>query len=208
MNQFKCEAPTRERLLQAGRKIFSEKGFDASPVREITALAGANLGAVTYHFGSKTAFYEAVLASLLVPFRECVAVAARREGTPLARIEEVVRDVFAYLYDHPELPRMMVQEIASGRPLARVVLDSLMANHGQISALIAEGQRDGSIRPGDHRLMALSIGSQPMFLNVVRRALHDAIAVNQDDAAVRRAIVDTVVAFAIRGLASHPDATP
>jgi hypothetical protein len=83
-----------------------------------------------------------------------------------------------------------------------------MANHGHIAALITEGQQDGSIRAGDPRLMALSIGAPPMFLNVVRQVLHDAIAVNQDDTGVRRAIVETAVAIAIRGLASHPDATP
>lgn len=207
MNHIKREVPTRDRLLETGRKIFSAKGFDASSVREITALAGANLGAVTYHFGSKTAFYEAVLASLLVPFRECVAAAAQREGAPLARIAGVVRDVFGYLYEHPELPRIMVQEIASGRRVPPSVIETLMANHGHIAALIAEGQRDGSVRSGDPRLMALSIGAQPMFLNVVRQVLQDALAVNQDDTGVRRAIVDTVVAIAIRGLASHPDAT-
>lgn len=208
MNQTRREAPTRDRLLETGRKIFSAKGFDASTVREITALAGANLGAVTYHFGSKTAFYEAILASLLVPFRACVAAAAERAGAPLERIAGVIRDLFGYLYEHPELPRIMVQEIASGRRVPPLVIETLMANHGQIAALIAEGQRDGSIRGGDPRLMALSIGAQPMFLNVVRQVLHDAIAVNQDDTGVRRAIVDTVVAIATRGLASHPDATP
>jgi len=208
MNHSKQEVPTKDRLVETGRKVFSAKGFDASSLREITALAGANLGAVTYHFGSKTAFYEAVLASLLVPFRECVAAAAEREGAPLTRIAGVVRDVFGYLYDHPELPRILVQEIASGRRVPPLVIETLMANHGHIAALITEGQRDGSIRAGDPRLMALSIGAPPMFLNVVRQVLHDAIAVNQGDTGVRRAIVETAVAIAVRGLATHPDATP
>lgn len=194
-------------MLAEGRKLFAEKGFEAATIREITTAAAANLGAVTYHFGSKAAFHEAVLTSLLQPFRECIAEAARHRGTPLERLAHIVRELFAHLYAHPEIPRFLVHELASGRALPPVVLQTLMANHAQLSAVIADGQADGSIRPGDARLMALSIGSQPLFLNVVRRVLHDAIALDQNDETMRRAIVESVVRFVVRGLASHPEAT-
>lgn len=199
---------TRDRLLGEGLKLFAANGFDATSIRDITAAAEANLGAVTYHFGSKSGLYEAVIASLAEPFRQRIAHAARGAGAPLERLVHLVREFFEHLYEHPELPRLLVQEIASGRPLPREVLNTLMANHAQIAGLIAEGQRDGSIRAGDPRLMALSIGAQPMFLNVVRQVLHDAIAVDQNDEQMRHAIVENVVQFVVRGLASHPDTTP
>jgi AcrR family transcriptional regulator len=42
----------RDRLLDAAERLFAEKGL-ATPVREITAAAKANIAAVNYHFGSK-----------------------------------------------------------------------------------------------------------------------------------------------------------
>jgi AcrR family transcriptional regulator len=202
------DQPTRKRLLETGCRLFAAKGFDATSIRDVTRAAGTNLGAVTYHFGSKAQFYEAVLASLLVPGRERIAAAAQHPGTPLERLQHLVRVFFEYLYEHPELPRIIVQEVARARPVPAVVRETLLSNHGQVAGLIAAGQRDGSIRSGDARLMALSIGSQPMFLNVVRQVLHDVIAVDQDDAHVRRAIVDSVVQFVTHGLASHPESFP
>nr|PZN04268.1 MAG: TetR family transcriptional regulator [Pseudomonadota bacterium] len=58
---------TRERILQATERLFLEHGFDGTSLRLITAAAGVNLGAVNYHFGSKDALFEAMLARRLDP---------------------------------------------------------------------------------------------------------------------------------------------
>ncbi len=52
---------TKERLLDAAKKVFAEYGFDETTVRAICARAGVNLAAVNYHFGGKDKLYLAVL---------------------------------------------------------------------------------------------------------------------------------------------------
>lgn len=63
------EAPvdTRDRLLDVAERLFAEHGFDAVSLRAITTEAEANLAAVNYHFGSKEALIEAVVARLVEP---------------------------------------------------------------------------------------------------------------------------------------------
>lgn len=52
---------TRQRLIDAAGQIFSEKGFEATTVREVCQAAGANIAAIHYHFGDKERLYiEAV----------------------------------------------------------------------------------------------------------------------------------------------------
>ncbi len=72
---------TKQRLLDAAERLFARQGFHATPLRDITAEAGANVAAVNYHFGSKEGMIEAVLARRLGPLNE-----ERRE-----RIEAVLR---------------------------------------------------------------------------------------------------------------------
>lgn len=55
------DACTKARLLEAGRRVFSEKGPKNATVRDICDLAEANVAAVSYHFGSKERLYLAVL---------------------------------------------------------------------------------------------------------------------------------------------------
>jgi AcrR family transcriptional regulator len=63
-------AATRERLLCAAEGLFAAKGFAATSVRDITAHAGSNLGAITYHFGGKLGLYREVLRHRLAVARE------------------------------------------------------------------------------------------------------------------------------------------
>lgn len=55
---------TRDRLLQAALAAFGHRDFDAVSVREIVERAGANLAAVSYHFGGKQGLYLATAAFL------------------------------------------------------------------------------------------------------------------------------------------------
>ncbi|MFP6619039.1 MAG: CerR family C-terminal domain-containing protein [Pirellulaceae bacterium] len=48
---------TRERLLMAAGRIFAEKGFGSSTVREICAAADVNVASVKYYFGDKSQLY-------------------------------------------------------------------------------------------------------------------------------------------------------
>lgn len=58
---------SRQRLLDSARDCLGRNGLAATTSRHIAAAAGANLAAITYHFGSKD---ELVAAALLEGLRE------------------------------------------------------------------------------------------------------------------------------------------
>jgi len=199
---------TASALLSAAQELFASSGYKGASVRAITRRAGANLGAVTYHFGSKQALYERAMAGVAEPLREHLAAAARQPGTPLERIEHLVRAAFEHLAQHPELPSFMVQHLASQGPLPEMVSRVLEGNHAMFAGLIAEGQADGSIRSGDPRLMALSVVAQPIWLSVVRSFLQQALGLDQREPGTRSGLVGSVVRFIRAGLEAAPGGTP
>jgi len=56
---------TRKRLLEAAESLFIDSGYEAMSLRQVTAKADANLAAVNYHFGSKEALMQELLAQRL-----------------------------------------------------------------------------------------------------------------------------------------------
>ena len=89
---------TRQRILNAAQRIFAEKGFAATSVREITTAAVCNIAAVNYHFGSKEKLYEALfrttlkrLTDLRVKRISGVLEAADRDPTLTLVLEAFVR---------------------------------------------------------------------------------------------------------------------
>ena len=63
-------ADTKTRLLDAAEELFTEHGFEATSLRQLTAAAGVNLAAVNYHFGSKEELFQAVLTRRLDPMNQ------------------------------------------------------------------------------------------------------------------------------------------
>ncbi len=52
---------SRDLLLQAAKKLFARKGYDATTVREIAHEAGLNLSLVSYYFEGKEGLYREII---------------------------------------------------------------------------------------------------------------------------------------------------
>ncbi len=72
----------RNRLLDVAEKLFSERGFADTSVRDITAEANCNVAAVNYHFGGKENLYTEVWRHHLLRLRD----------NQIASIEKVMSD--------------------------------------------------------------------------------------------------------------------
>jgi len=98
---------TKERILDAAERLFSERGFAATSMRAVTSAAGVNLAAVHYHFGSKDALLDEVLGRRLGPLnRERLSALDRvnaAAGERAPEVEAVLRaflePAFAFLRD-------------------------------------------------------------------------------------------------------------
>jgi len=161
---------TRETLLEAARPLFARQGYDGTSVRQITKSAGVNLGAVTYHFGSKRALYEEVLARATRPLAEAVGGAEPGGDAGAAaadRIETALRTLLGALRDHPDLPGLLFQEAAAGRETPEAVSNTLDELLERLAALVRQGKTYGSLEAGDPVLTAASLLAQTLSFGLL-----------------------------------------
>jgi AcrR family transcriptional regulator len=85
-------AATRQRLLDAARRLFAEHGYDHVTVRMIAAAADANVALINRYFGSKTGLFSEVLAGEPT-VREVIEGDAA--GLPRRLAEHLVRQIHA-----------------------------------------------------------------------------------------------------------------
>lgn len=194
-------ADTRAALLAAGRKVFARKGFDGASVRDITRAAGANLGAITYHFGSKHALYVEILVSGLTPAVERVREAASGPEAAVDRLSRVVEVFFEHLAANPDLPRLMLQQLSAGKAPPPELAALMRRNLGYVGAIVADGWQDGSIRPGHPVLTALSVVAQPIYMTIMAPVVREVGGLDLSDPRVRAQAVEHMKAFMRGGLA-------
>ena len=78
---------TRDRLIEAGRDAFGERGYDATSIAEILDAAGVAKGALYHHFDTKAALFDAVLDRVVQEIAEAAADRARRAPDPAASLK-------------------------------------------------------------------------------------------------------------------------
>jgi len=164
---------TKTVLLETARPLFAGQGFAATSVREITRAAGVNLGAVTYHFGSKRALYEEVLARATRPLVDAVAEggAAGSDRDAADGIEAALGTLLAAQREHPDLPGLLFQEAAAGRDVPEPVSETLHKLLERLAALVRQGKTYGTVEAGDPVLTAASLLAQTLSVGLLWRTL-------------------------------------
>lgn len=83
---------TRERLLECAGILAAQKGFSLVTSKEICQMAGTNLAAINYHFGSREGLYEALLYQIhqFMVNEDSLREIASRDSSPREKISALV----------------------------------------------------------------------------------------------------------------------
>src|SRR3954468_5146208 len=129
MKARRAQLDTRDRIVEAARGLFWEKGYAATGLAELLAAARANSGSFYHYFESKDAVLRAVLdtyVELLEP--QVVGPVWRAEPDPIERI-------FALLAGYRQ--RLVATDCRYGCPIGRLALEIDAENtpvHDRIAA--------------------------------------------------------------------------
>lgn len=117
---------TRQTVLDTSRRLFAERGYDATSLQEIADTMGVRKANVYYYFKTKSALLEALLRSFTAPLEVLLdEVAAAPEGA--ARVERLAAG-YAAIVVHAYRARGPLNLGDPGvqrEPAAAAILDAL-----------------------------------------------------------------------------------
>jgi AcrR family transcriptional regulator len=99
----------RARLLDAAARLFSERGFRATSMRDIAKAVGMLSGSIYYHFESKEEMLLAVYEEGVRAVAEQVERAVASHTEPWARLEAACAAHLSGLIAHRDCARVMIQ---------------------------------------------------------------------------------------------------
>jgi AcrR family transcriptional regulator len=85
---------TRERVLSAARRLFTERGYEGATIRDIAQAAGMSTGAVFASFSDKSELFDEILTADY----EVIYAQMKQAGVNAASVEEGVIGMFAVAY--------------------------------------------------------------------------------------------------------------
>ena len=157
---------TRERLLQAGMRLFAQHGFAKVTVRDICKKARANVAAVNYHFGGKVGLYRAVVETAILTMQSTTD-AARAAGdgkAPEARLRNYISVFLKRVAGHGGdtwIHHLMMREITDPTMALDMVAEQVLKPRmAYLCGLI--GELVGA-PPDDPRVVRCSLSIQAQF---------------------------------------------
>jgi AcrR family transcriptional regulator len=137
-------ADNRERLIAAGYKVLSEKGYEATTVKEVAHVAGVSPGLFHYYFASKDELLVAVLHEAGTRYGEMMR--NLRASVPTGDFPEVALAAEqARVKQEPEWYRLRYELFALGlrNPTFLPVLGELFAHIRQMFTLALQNVTGG-----------------------------------------------------------------
>ena len=130
-------------ILQSAEKIFSDKGVDATSVRDIAKLAGINIAMISYYFGSKQKLVEALfLWRLFTLNQELEKTVKNKSLNPYEKLTYFLKTYMQRIMSNHAFHRIMVREYSKNDSFVfidKAITDLKISNLEFINEAIEEG---------------------------------------------------------------------
>jgi AcrR family transcriptional regulator len=106
----------REQLLDVGRALFAERGFEGASVEEIAARAGVSKPVVYEHFGGKEGLYAVVIDREMGRLLDAITTALGTAAHPRTVLERAALALLDYIESSTDGFRILVRDSSVTQP--------------------------------------------------------------------------------------------
>ena len=141
----------REQLIEIGRALFAERGYEGASIEEIAQRAQVSKPVVYEHFGGKEGLYAVVVDREMTILMSMVTESLTRNRSRV-RVERAALALLTYIEERTEGFRILVRD----SPMA--------AEEGTYSSLLNEAMRQvGQLLTGDFSRRGLNPELAPLY---------------------------------------------
>jgi AcrR family transcriptional regulator len=99
--------PVARHIARAAARLFAERGFDATSVREIVEAAGVAKPTLYYYFGSKEGLAQALITAPLSTLGGALEQIVLRVEDPVNCLEQVIEAHYNFCREDPDRARFI-----------------------------------------------------------------------------------------------------
>jgi len=105
----------REQLIEVGRKLFADKGFEATSVEEVASRANVSKPVVYEHFGGKEGLYAVVVDREIQALMGGISAALEEPEGARVLLERATLALLDYIEADPDGFRILVRDSPPGQ---------------------------------------------------------------------------------------------
>lgn len=102
---------TEEKIFEAAREVFHQKGFDGARMQEIADRANINKSMLHYYYRSKDKLFEKVYQLSLMRAIPRIVVLLNEDLPLEEKLQKFVREYLTIIKKNPEIPSFIIREL-------------------------------------------------------------------------------------------------
>lgn len=176
------KSPARDAVLRAATRLFGERGYTGTTMRDIAQEVGILPGSLYAHIDSKAALLREIIEGGVDRFNAAVTAVDARDLTPSEALREAIRHHVAIVADNPERTLIVFHQWRFLEDSDRVRLVAKRKRYEQfflrqVRAGIAQGMFDPDLDPKIAVFTVLgALNWTPEWFNPAGRASPESIA--------------------------------
>ncbi|MFL5743298.1 MAG: TetR/AcrR family transcriptional regulator [Niastella sp.] len=148
IKENKNDKSTEQKILEAAKQVFMEKGIDGARMQDIADKAGINKALLHYYFRSKEKLFEMIFMEEARKFLPKVTSIMVSELTLFEKVEKFVAEYIDTLLQNPLLPIFILNEInRNPKEAIKKIFGNQRPPIDKVDELIAKLVKKGEIKP-------------------------------------------------------------
>jgi AcrR family transcriptional regulator len=135
----------REEILRVSSKMFFEKGFDRTSMRDLAEATHLTTAGLYYYIKSKRRLLAEVDQFLMNEFEKKVFLTPQWEKDPERRIRQFIGNVIGLVLDAPEMHSMMMEKAFLRGEIKRVSRPKRKELVKKTEAFLTQLRKDGEV---------------------------------------------------------------
>ena len=136
-------------IMDTALRLFAEKGYDKTSIRDIAHEAGVNVAMVSYYFGSKEKLLEALFSKHFAFITgKLESIIYEKDSSAFEKVEQIIDVFMDTLYSRQLFNQLMNREAAvlQEGPLFDMIFEMKNYNRKLMERAVRSGQRIGVFR--------------------------------------------------------------
>lgn len=182
-NTILLEKNAEQKIFEAARKVFQQKGFTGARMQEIANEAGINKALLHYYFRSKEKLFEHIFKEAFGKLLPSLAEIFTRPISIFEKIELFTQAYISIVIEHPFIPVFVLSEMHRNPDefFSTYIQPQLLQNVQVIGQEFAKAAQSGIIRPIDPRQLMMNVMSLCVFPFVARPMLQRMMQISDKD---------------------------
>lgn len=162
---------TKRKIFEIAMKLFSEKGYEATSIEEITATVGVAKGTLYYHFSSKEEIFNFLVEEGMKLLKNSIEIKTSKCNNTKDKLKAIMLIQIKGIIKYESVLSIIFSQIYGNETRNQLCQDKVKEYITVIEKIIDEGIEKGELKKCNSQFLAYTIFSLTSSLMMYKKQI-------------------------------------